>query len=126
MYEYNAKVVEVKDGDTVELTIDLGFKVLYNHSCRLFGINTPEHGTPEGEAASSFLRELLPPGLAVVVATKKDKLEKYGRILGTITIPATKTKVGRKTVTVPAVNVNDHLVSAGHAKPWDGTGARPT
>lgn len=43
MYIYNAKVLNVVDGDTVDLDIDLGFRNhLYNVRCRLIGINTPE------------------------------------------------------------------------------------
>ena len=43
MYSYNANVIRVIDGDTVDLDIDLGFKT-YLHSvrCRLIGIDTPE------------------------------------------------------------------------------------
>ena len=30
MYEYNAKVTHVVDGDTIDLSIDLGFDICYN------------------------------------------------------------------------------------------------
>lgn len=43
MYVYEAIVKNVVDGDTIDLDIDLGFKVwLHNVRCRLIGINTPE------------------------------------------------------------------------------------
>jgi len=43
MYSYQAFVRNVVDGDTVDLDIDLGFRVtLRNVRCRLVGIDTPE------------------------------------------------------------------------------------
>lgn len=43
MYSYNANVIRVIDGDTVDLDIDLGFRArLHNVRCRLIGIDTPE------------------------------------------------------------------------------------
>ena len=46
MYEYKAKLVRVIDGDTIDVDIDLGFKVfLQKERVRLFGINTPESRT---------------------------------------------------------------------------------
>lgn len=125
LYTYAATVDRVVDGDTAVLLLDLGFDILLRHSCRLYGINAPEHGTPAGDAAKAYLIALLPPGTAVIVKTQKDVNEKYGRILGTVVIPEKKAVKKTKTAAVPAVNVNDALVAAGHAKPWDGTGARP-
>ena len=43
MYEYRCKVVNVVDGDTVDVDIDLGFGVwMKKQSIRLYGIDTPE------------------------------------------------------------------------------------
>lgn len=43
MYSYEATVLNVVDGDTVDLDIDLGFHThLHNVRCRLIGIDTPE------------------------------------------------------------------------------------
>ena len=42
MYEYSAKIRRVVDGDTVDITLDLGFDILYNNRIRLYGIDTPE------------------------------------------------------------------------------------
>ena len=124
MYEYSASVEAVVDGDTVDLLIDLGFKILYRHSCRLYGINAPEHATAAGDAATAFLKTLLPVGTSVIVKTEKDKAEKYGRILGTITVPPKK-KAKKGAVVAPVTSINDQLVAAGHAFVWNGTGARP-
>ena len=45
MYEYAAKVDRVVDGDTVDVTLDLGFSIQYQARVRLLGINTPESRT---------------------------------------------------------------------------------
>ena len=45
MYVYNAKLVRVIDGDTIDAVIDLGFDVWVKKRVRLYGINTPETRT---------------------------------------------------------------------------------
>ena len=43
MYEYNATIRYIVDGDTVDVDIDLGFDVwLRDQRIRLYGIDTPE------------------------------------------------------------------------------------
>jgi micrococcal nuclease len=42
MWEYNAEVARVVDGDTLDLRVDLGFTVFVKVRARLHGINTPE------------------------------------------------------------------------------------
>ena len=65
------------------------------------------------------------------VKTQKDKLEKYGRVLGTLQIipPKVKAKKLKKGEVAPPpvepMTVNDLLVKEGHALPWDGKGVRP-
>lgn len=77
MYTYKAKVNKVIDGDTVNLTIDLGFRMTMTANCRLAGINAPEMSTKEGSISKLFLSNLLPVGSDVVVESAK--LDKYGR-----------------------------------------------
>lgn len=82
-YTRRATVERVIDGDTVVLTVDLGFYCYVRLSCRLFGIDTPELKTPEGKAARDFLKGLLPVGKQVLVASiKPDKFA--GRFDGVI------------------------------------------
>ena len=125
LYTYAATVDRVVDGDTCVLLLNLGFDILLRHSCRLYGINAPEHGTEAGDAAKAYLIAMLPPGTEVIVKTIKDASEKYGRILGVIVIPEKKAVKKTKTAAVPAMVVNDHLVLMGFALPWDGKGQRP-
>ena len=43
---YHAELERVVDGDTIDITIDLGFNVkLHKQRCRLAGIDTPESRT---------------------------------------------------------------------------------
>ena len=114
MYEYNAKVVAVIDGDTVTLDVDLGFGVRRIDKFRLYGpdsdapmgINAPEMNTPEGKAARQFLVSLIGESI-VMVRTVKDRREKYGRYLAVIFTCGID---GRPT------NINQLMVDSGHAK----------
>ncbi len=48
MFEYRARLVRVVDGDTLDLTLDLGFGIIRTDRFRLFGLNAPELSTGEG------------------------------------------------------------------------------
>jgi len=50
MYEYNALVTRVVDGDTFDATVDLGFGVFKKHRFRLKDVDTPETWRPKTEA----------------------------------------------------------------------------
>ena len=45
MFEYNAEVLRVVDGDTLDARIDLGFDVHVNNRIRLMGMATLESRT---------------------------------------------------------------------------------
>jgi endonuclease YncB( thermonuclease family) len=57
--EYPAGVVEVLDGDTVRMLIDLGGKTYAEWDVRLRGVYCPERGKPGGPEATAFTREWL-------------------------------------------------------------------
>lgn len=97
MYNYQAQVVNVHDGDTVTVDIDLGFGAwLKGQKIRLSGLNAPELRLPEGAISRDFLANLV-GGRAVMIDTIKDRKEKYGRWLGVLW-------VGK-------VNVNELLIA---------------
>jgi endonuclease YncB( thermonuclease family) len=91
---YPARVVEVHDGDTIDLDIDLGFDHMIvargwddsaRLSCRIYGINAPELKTTAGNAARDFAQTLLKPGdLCKVTSHGWDKFG--GRFDGSITL----------------------------------------
>ncbi len=59
MYEYNAKVDRVVDGDTVDFIVDLGFNVNIKIRTRLMGVDTPERGHEDWAMATAKCDSLL-------------------------------------------------------------------
>lgn len=107
-YEYRHAAVErIIDGDTAVIAIDLGNKITWRDSFRLFGIDTPERGTPGAAEASDRLRELLAVGLSRVQTHKPDK---FGRWLATLWIA----------VEGGELNVNQVLIAEGLAREYFG------
>ena len=83
-FVYNATLERVVDGDTVDVTLDLGFSVrLHKQRCRLAGIDTPESRTRNldekklGLAAKERMKQLC-VGQFKIKSLGKGK---YGRIL---------------------------------------------
>ena len=114
MYEYRATIRRVVDGDTVDVTLDLGFNILYNSRIRLLGIDTPESRTRDleekarGLAAKDRVKELCPVGSSVILKTTKDGRGKFGRILGEIFVSGI------------VQSINQLLIEEGHAVEYDG------
>ena len=75
-----ATVVDVVDGDTIRLDLDLGWHIRYTARARIAAINAPEVRTLAGDAARAYARTLLQPGDQVTFVSAK--LDKYGRPLG--------------------------------------------
>ena len=93
MYQYQALVAKVVDGDTFEIDIDLGLSIwVRGEKIRLYGINTPEvygvkKGSPEWEAGkktSDFVKNIIKKNDQVIIETIKDQKEKYGRYLAVL------------------------------------------
>jgi micrococcal nuclease len=87
MYTYKVlKVNRVVDGDTVDVTLDLGFGVSIKQRLRVIGVNAPEPRSPDPEqrekaqAAKVFAEQWLIANGQMIVTTYKN--DKYGRILG--------------------------------------------
>lgn len=116
MYTYSAKVLNVVDGDTVDLEVDLGFSIKREDRFRLYGIDTPEIRAKDhvekaaGLAAKARLKDLI-EGKDVIINTIKDKTDKYGRYLAVITI---------EDESQLTININEKLVEEGLAKSYFG------
>jgi micrococcal nuclease len=106
MYKYNAQVLKVIDGDTVDLFIDLGFKVGFNTRIRLIGIDTPEKNFPYGKVVKDCLINLLEGNKIYLDVTKKDK---YGRYLGLVYLNESDN-----------LSVNELLINENMAKAYHG------
>ena len=91
MYKYNAKLIRVIDGDTIDALIDLGFDVWVKKRIRLYGIDTPETRTRDleekkaGIAAKDRLSELMEHCDYKFVLVSHG-VGKYGRCLGELLI----------------------------------------
>ena len=115
MFEYNAVVVKVVDGDTVDVDIDLGFSVwLKKQRVRLYGLDTPESITRDKEEkkygllAKAKVLEHCPIGSKIKVKTQKGKSKgKYGRILGEL-------------ISDKSVNVNKFLIDNNYGVDYHG------
>ena len=113
-YVYRTRVVRVIDGDSMVLEIDLGCHVTITRPVRLLGVDTPEvvGVTREaGIAAREWAREWA-ASRRVIVETRLDANDKFGRLLATIYR------------TGDPVSLNASLIEAGHAVGYDGKGPR--
>lgn len=84
---YNAVVKRVVDGDTIDVEIDMGFKIWAHQRVRLARINTPELNSPDPIVRSAAQSAMLAVanlvlGKQVVLSTKKTDL--YGRYLAEV------------------------------------------
>ena len=86
MYQYEATILKVVDGDTINVRLDLGMSVSFDTALRIAHINAPEKNTIEGVTAMREAIALMPVGSIVIVNTIKDRKEKYGRYLATVTL----------------------------------------
>lgn len=105
LYVYAATVAKVVDGDTLDLIVDVGFGISTKIRARLVGVYAPELGTPEGEDAAAFTRAWVAEHEAggFLVRTFRDRKERYGRYLTTLTPAGGGQALG------------EALVAAGHA-----------
>lgn len=87
-YLYRVKLGEVHDGDTLWVTIDLGFYLEHRVRVRLAGINAPELAVPAGKQARAALVAFIAahPG-QWLARTYKSGEEKYGRWLAKLIAP---------------------------------------
>ena len=107
------------DGDTIDVTIDLGFDLYKKERVRIAGVDTPEKRTRNleekelGIDATNWLKKELEDVLAgddeLIVRTElHGGVGKYGRLLGWL-------YVGDETV-----SLNEQMITQGYAHPYDG------
>ncbi len=77
-YTYKAFVLEVVDGDTLWVDIDLGFPPTTVQKLRLRGLDAPELGSPEGQAAKDYVANCLQKCPFIAIKTYwRDKFDRY-------------------------------------------------
>ena len=112
MYEYQAELTRIVDGDTLDCIIDIGFSVFVKKRIRLHGIDTWESRTRDleekkkGLASIARLKDLIKENVNHFTLISYE-LGKYGRVLGEILLDDDR-------------NVNDILIEEKHAYPYPG------
>ncbi len=125
--EYQAELIKVLDGDTIDCWIDLGFNLKIKKRIRYMGIDTWESRTRDldekkkGLAAKARNKELLEQG---TFKLKSFGTGKFGRVLGEVFV--SPEVVGHKISenidrsSDGLVSINDILIEEGHAYEYDG------
>ena len=113
------KIDRVLDGDTIDVTIDLGFELYKKERVRIAGVDTPEKRTRNleekalGLDATDWLKDKLEGAISgdddLVIRTELvGGTGKYGRLLGWC-------YVGDSTV-----SLNEMMIEEGYAHAYDG------
>ena len=119
---YNFRVTKINrvvDGDTIDVTIDLGFDLYKKERVRVAGVDTPEKRTRDleekalGIDATNWLKEKLDGAIAgdddLVIRTELvGGVGKYGRLLGWLYIGDAD------------VSLNEQMIVVGYARASDG------
>ena len=119
---YNFRVTEINrvlDGDTIDVTIDLGFDLYKKERVRVAGVDTPEKRTRNleekalGIEATNWLKEKLESTIAgddeLSVRTELvGGVGKYGRLLGWLYIGDAE------------LSLNEQMITEGYAWAYDG------
>jgi len=119
---YNFRVIEINrvlDGDTIDVTIDLGFDLYKKERVRIAGVDTPEKRTRDleekalGIDATNWLKKKLEGAVAgdddLVIRTELvGGVGKYGRLLGWLYIGDSD------------VSLNEQMIKEGYAWNYDG------
>ena len=119
---YNFRVVKINrvvDGDTIDVTIDLGFDLYKKERVRVAGVDTPEKRTRNleekalGVDATAWLKQKLEETIKgdeeLTVRTELvGGTGKYGRLLGWLYINE------------DTVSLNEQMITEGYAHAYDG------
>ena len=119
---YNFRVIKINrvvDGDTIDVTIDLGFDLYKKERVRVAGVDTPEKRTRDleekalGIDATNWIKKHLDAAIAgeedLVIRTELvGGVGKYGRLLGWLYIGDAE------------LSVNEKMISEGYAWAYDG------
>jgi len=119
---YNFRVIEINkvlDGDTIDVTIDLGFDLYKKERVRVAGVDTPEKRTKDAEEkalgidATNWLKDHLDGAINgdddLIIRTELDGgVGKYGRLLGWLYIGTEE------------VSLNEQMIEEGYAWSYDG------
>ena len=131
---YNFRVISVDrvvDGDTIDVTLDLGFNICKSERIRVAGIDTPEKRTRNleekelGIDATEWLKSKLEGAIAgeedLVIKTELEGgMGKYGRLLGWLYIGYPKCHDDCNCECHHQKSINELIVEEGYAWEYDG------
>mgnify|MGYP003134082014 CR=1 FL=1 len=132
---YSFRVVSIDkivDGDTIDVTFDLGFSICKSERIRVAGIDSPEKRTRNleekelGIHASEWLESQLEGALSgeedLVIRTELEGgMGKYGRLLGWLYVGyPTSCQTDCKCECHKQVSLNEKMVEEGYAWEYDG------
>ena len=119
---YNFRVTKINrvvDGDTIDVTIDLGFDLYKKERVRVAGVDTPEKRTRNleekalGLDATGWLKAKLEETIKgdeeLIIRTElKGGVGKYGRLLGWLYVGDSD------------ISLNEQMITEGYAHAYDG------
>ena len=119
---YNFRVIKIDkvlDGDTIDVTIDLGFDLYKKERVRVAGVDTPEKRTRDleekalGIDATNWLKDKLESAIEgdddLVIRTElHGGVGKYGRLLGWLYLADAE------------LSLNEQMITEGYAWEYDG------
>jgi micrococcal nuclease len=86
MYSYDCKVLEIVSGDTLDLSIDLGFYFTKAERVRLARVQAADPNTEEGIKAKAYIEKKVNEARELKVVTYKDRAGKHARYIAEIII----------------------------------------
>ncbi len=114
---YKAYLDRVVDGDTIRVTIDLGFKTFHNEIIRLKGIDSAEIDSEAGKESARALTQILDKIPFLVVKTIK--VDIYGRYVADVFF-SDKNEIDAQKVADEGIYLNQLLLDRGLVKIWEG------
>ena len=117
IYTYKAFIDEVIDGDTLKVSIDLGFKVVVSQIVRLYKIDCPEVFSEPGLKARKYVMKKLSKLDFVCIKTyKKDKYSRY--LADLFYLPDMDSKTSLDDIIKNGVYLNQELIDEGLANKY--------
>ena len=111
---YKAYLERVVDGDTIRVTIDLGFKILHKEIIRLKGIDAAEIATNEGKKSSAALNKILKNISFLIIKTIK--IDIYGRYVADIFFSENNQESDPQKIADGGIYLNQLLLDEGLVK----------
>ena len=110
-YIYHAELIEVIDGDTLLLNLNVGFEITIRAKVRLLGVTAPELTSKKGRDAKRFIERRLAKANLIVETRKRGK---FGRYLAKIHYD----KIHKDFTEIIQFGklLNDELIENGYAK----------